>query len=349
MNNRENDENVQAIDEAKDLYQRYAAHGRIDGSRSIVVFTGKDITGDSPQALGFDNGSKNGICALVGITSDYKKAFSGLGLDNEVNSKEFKGFIMAHEDMHCRIDTTNVSAVADGKIDTANMPMMYRFDGLVNESVADSMGVLISARRDGVEASNALLDKLQLFRQFADKDRLHDTRETLNILRDDLAHPERYNSDEAAFKTAISTGLKGAVATFPNQLTDDEKAVLKSKDFSNFIDSQSARFDKSIEAYKNGESTAFPERIVTLRNDAEKRYTAEDFGFVKGGMAAPGQQTPERFSEQLKAIYGELGSGTDNTLDPVKNPYARGREMEAPIQAPGALLKISDRPSAMRM
>lgn len=311
----------------EETYRRYAGHGNTDRPVQIYSYSDGPSEGKEPAAYWAPDGS----CIVDGISTAYSKYLAGTGYSGIHDDAQLNGFILAHEDMHCRVSATKAPDTLDmSKME--EIELAGKFDTLVNESVSDSMAALIIARRDGPDAALKVLDNVQPMRNGAQGDVDHDTRATLDLLRRTITdEPHRYSTDERAFSSAIVIGVEGAAKGFSASLTPQERKYLASENFRLVLDSQASRFAEAVTAYRDGaHSAAAPKAVIVDMQKQSYSETKRDQAAAAGGQSrAPGsadegQFGAERVREQIAQIHDRVVGGLDRQAT-AENPYAAGR------------------------
>ena len=249
-----------AMNQIAEDYNRYAAHGNTDHNVYLNARLDTKEKAFIPTAIV----APGGDCVIN--ASDSYKNLADL-LDRPAMADPIiRPYVIAHEDMHCRI---RINAISDSDTATSREGQLAQhFDALSNESIADAMAILITAKRDGVEKALELIHKVEELRTSPGEDKIHNTTETLKILTEVIKHnPAAFATDASAFVNAIEIGMRGATMTFPAQIAASDIPLLGSKIFEDNLKEQSTRLSDSVATYRDGPK---PDRISEITSEHGK-------------------------------------------------------------------------------
>ncbi|MFJ1470122.1 hypothetical protein [Massilia orientalis] len=228
-----------SIISVKKIAARYLSDGHSPLKPVITMMNPEEEPDVGPTASALP-GDK---CVIEGVRTDYGKTKH---LATMAGTPEQRAQVLVHESMHCRLGPALLRYVAHN-------PSAASFAVTFSESSADAMAILTTARKDGVPAALAALDHWYKIRETEaaspDSDGLHDSRETLNRIRELLTTaPERIDSDGVAFALAITEGLAGASKTYAAALPSERKDYIASTEFQAHM----AGFHQAVEEMAHG-------------------------------------------------------------------------------------------------
>lgn len=233
---------VAAMRSVQDLSARYLSAGRSPTSARIVMIDPEKLPDEGPLAF-LEPGE---VCRIEGIRTDYSRTDPRLAV--MADTPGMRAFVLIHESMHCRLGPALMTHVAQ-----STAPMAYEFAVRFNESSADAYAVLTLARKDGIPAALAVLDRVTAVREaemlLPESEGHHDSRDTLRRVRAVLERtPERLDSDDAAFSLAITEALAGASTALERAEPKEYRVYLQSADYA--ADMQ--RFHGTVEEMARG-------------------------------------------------------------------------------------------------
>lgn len=242
------------------IYQKYILHGRTnEQNRSVQLDAlGRAVTEHSKNE-----------CNIKVIRADYSKGY---------DTPSMRAFALIHEDMRCRTQPyIAFDSVLEAKNDAEATALSERYISLVTESAADAMGILMIARRDGVEEAQKVLRKVYSARSDVEyESRYPDTRETLKLVADELtwlAKPGNQTSDAQTFSRAIALGARGAAAAMAKKSAPEEFGLMDGATFQQAIGALSKGMMAAVDAYHHGDKSMAE---VTLKSGASEVNV--DFG-----------------------------------------------------------------------
>ncbi|MBY0241894.1 MAG: hypothetical protein K2X55_21530 [Burkholderiaceae bacterium] len=230
-----------SIISVKQIAARYLSGGRSPVKPVITMMNPDEELDEGPMAWV----RPGDICAIEGVRADYSKT-EVEQLAVLAGTPEHRAQVLVHESMHCRIGPALLRYLARD-------PSAADFATTFNESSADAMAILMTARKDGVPAALNALEHWYKVREneatALGSDGLHDSRETLKRIHELLTTaPERIDSDGTAFALAITEGLAGAAKTFSAALPSERKDYITSPAFK----AQMAGIHQAVEEMARG-------------------------------------------------------------------------------------------------
>lgn len=295
----------------KSIAARYLSDGRSPLKLAVKMINPEEQPEVGPMASALPDDQ----CVISGIRADYTKMEE---LAAMAGTPEQRAQVLVHESMHCRLGPALLRYVAKN-------PSAANFAVTFNESTADAMAILATARKDGVPAALAALEHFHHFRGMEaaspDSDGLHDSRETLNRIRDILTNsPEKVSSDGAAFALAITEGLSGATKTFTDALSSQSKDYAASPNFQ----ANMAGFNQAVEEMAQGYLEGAYEMGVTeiSLNDETASTNAQpgpgasqlqnkkmtDAPFTAAGLRQQAQEITASFTQTAGASVSKMSA-----------------------------------------
>lgn len=304
---------AEAMEEFKQLHERYLNHGKSDQKRGFSLIT-DPLASDLPAAYG-----NKGVC-LVFLRNDYKPVLSELGMSADMNEPAGRKYIAIHEDAHCRtgpyMNQSKVSAslAKGGAEQTTNSgsKLADNYIHLVAENVADSQAIMSIALHDGPEAANKIADKTIAWRQTTKlKDPEHDTIESIRMVKEIINHhPEKIASEKAVFQMAIEIGVQASTKTFAAAMTEENKVHTISDSFKMGVDAVSNGLYKAVQVYQTGPYSTGDVKVFTKDGATEVKSRH----VVNADTATLNATPPADFLARLKSYSAPLFSIADNTL-----------------------------------
>lgn len=245
-------------------YTQYAPNGM--SSRQIQIYPDyaeKDKEKVSPKAnLQLFQNDKNARCNIVGVSSSYADLLKDFPQDR-IDLPSMRGFVIAHEDMHCRtspsmFENEYVKNIFKGKSpenanihwsDYAKINLAANYKTQLSENIADAMGAFMVAKADGKETA---LEEAKYWHKIREvnvnvsDDTVHDSRETLKLVMDRIKNYPAFDSDDEAFAAAIEIGLKGtnkSILNNPNEVRHFESNEFKENVKSSLVGLQQSYVD----------------------------------------------------------------------------------------------------------
>lgn len=303
-----------AVDQTRDLYRKYVAHGHSDhGNGVVMVAKGSEA---SPMATALEGG-----CFLVGIRSDYTE-FPALA---QVDQDLMRRFTLIHEDMHCRSNAYVMATLTPYLESNLVSPVFSRFATITSEASADAMALLMTARRDGVDEALKMADAVEKLRVSTPKDTDHDTVATIRKVRQILkTSPQRFDSDSTALATAMEVGLSGATVAIEKQLPARDLDELRSPRFKQNMQWLADGLTQAVKAYYYGSYDYRGARVHAYSNGQMSSTSV-------GNIMAPETARPSaqdasfdayKVRQAVEMAQASFNSTAAPTLNAGENPLA---------------------------